>query len=295
MNMHKNKRLLFIGLTTIDIQYFINEHPVPNTKVKCQEPFIFVGGPSANAAITASFLGAKSDFVTCVGENPFTQFILSDFTRHRVALFDRMAGKVFSPIIASVFTNQANGDRTILTHHPKTVDGIEQDLVVDLREYSCILIDGFYPELALPLVQLAKESNVPVVLDGGSWKEHLDQLLPYVDIAICSENFYPKGTSCPHTVIEYLSKAGVGQIAITRGPKPIIWQGKGQCGTIQVEKVETIDTLGAGDVFHGAFLYYLSACHSFEDALRGASAIATFSVQYPGTREWMKSFHINSE
>ena len=77
--------------------------------------------------------------------------------------------------------------------------------------------------------------------------------------------------------------------AITRGEKPILYGENEISAEIPVEKAEAVDTLGAGDIFHGAFCYgYFEKGYSCEEALKFAGKVASESVKYRGPREWMK-------
>ena len=78
--------------------------------------------------------------------------------------------------------------------------------------------------------------GIPVVLDGGSWKPGTDQLLNFVDIAICSADFLPPGCTSEDTVIQYLQSAGVRQIAITHGATPVRFVDTSHSGLIEVPK-----------------------------------------------------------
>jgi len=68
---------------------------------------------------------------------------------------------------------------------------------------------------------VAKANNIPVVIDGGSWKAGFETVLPWVDYAICSANFYPPSCNSATDVFAYLSRAGIPHIAITHGEEPI--------------------------------------------------------------------------
>jgi sugar/nucleoside kinase (ribokinase family) len=126
-------------------------------------------------------------------------------------------------------------------------------------------------------------------MDSGSWKDRMDKLLPFVDIAICSDDYRPPKCRTTNDVFKFLQSQNIRQIAITRGASALRFSDAGKGGSISVEKISPVDTLGAGDIFHGAFCYY--AClptFSFRDALAGAARVASFSCRYPGTRDWMK-------
>ncbi len=88
----------------------------------------------------------------------------------------------------------------------------------------------------------------------------------------------------------YLTRAGVRFIAISRGSKPILTSANGRRAEIAIVPASgAVDTVGAGDVLHGAFCYYLlTAGGDFQSSLQRASALASLSCCYFGTRQWMR-------
>ena len=284
-----NKKILFIGLTTVDIQYFVDEFPLPNQKLKTEPPHIYVGGPAANAAITCSFLNGKADLITCIGENAFSHFIKDDFIQNNICVFDFAENKSFSPIIASIITTIKNSDRSVISHFPAKTE--YDNLAVQefgISDYQLVMTDGFYPAIALPVCRIAHEQGIPVILDGGSWKPGIEEILSFTDVAICSEQFLPPGCNSIIDVIHYLSQKSISNSAITRGEKSIIWSDSKNIHEIEVSKTKSIDSLGAGDIFHGAFTYFYSINGDFQESLTRASTVASYSTRYKGTREWMK-------
>ncbi len=290
-----SKKVLFIGLTTVDIQHFVTVFPSPNQKIKTEPPHVYVGGPAANAAVTFSFLGGKAHFISCVGSNPFTDFILDDLKKNGINLIDFRSSHNFSPVISSVLTTVDSNDRSIVSHFPETIKiKDEETSSVDVNEYDLIFTDGFYPEIAIPICKKAQEKGIPVVYDGGSWKRGAEELLKSVDFAICSDNFSPPGCNNSEEVLKYLKVIGVRNSAITRGEKSIIFSENGSSDAIEIEQVKAKDSLGAGDIFHGSFVWYLENGNDFKNSLVKASKIATYSTKFKGTRSWMNTFSENS-
>ncbi len=291
MEIKKQKKALFIGLTTIDLQYFTNEHPKPNTKVKCAPPLISIGGPATNAAITAAFLGLETTMIGCIGDNAFSGFINQEYNKYGLTFIDSLNQNPHPPMLVSVVTNLLNGDRTVLTQHPCIAE-ILPPHNVDIVNFDLVFTDGFYPELALPLLHEAKKQKIPVYFDGGSWKPRMDEILHYVDVAICSADFFPPEIKTHADIFPYMKEMGVSQTMITRGDKPILWSDGKHINETAVLDTQVVDTLGAGDVFHGAFCYYASQGHSLDVVISASSKIASFSTQYKGAQTWMEFFKV---
>jgi sugar/nucleoside kinase (ribokinase family) len=286
---------LFAGLNTVDLQFVVDKYPGINTKTLVEKNNIFTGGPATNAAITFSSLGGNAALATFIGNHYFTEFVISELKTYNVELYDAGLNKNANPIISSIITSGDTGDRTILTVDPdqfnKNTDnfyGFFGDISEKaLKSSDIVLIDCFYIEGAIIIAREAKKLSIPVVIDGGSWKNGMDNLLDFVDIAICSENFYPPGYKTSKGVFDYLSLKNCEKIAITRGEEPILYKEKNNYGEIHVPEINAVDTLGAGDIFHGAFCFYFLKENNFTEALGKATAVATESCRYIGTREWV--------
>ena len=283
-----NFRALFIGLTTIDIQYFADEFPLPNTKLKLAPPDIMVGGPAANAAVAFAKLNGHATLVSAVGKNQFTQFISDDFQTTNVKLVDLVPEKTSAPVLATVVTSGVNGHRNIFTHAPQTiVPEISAQQLIEMVSPQIILFDGFFPEFGIECAQIAKKKEIPVVLDCGSWKPQHDKLADFADFVICSEDFYPQNAVYSQQVFTYFKRKNVPFCAISRGEKPLLFYANKHFGEIEINQHQITDTLGAGDILHGAFCYFLLQGNTFQKALEKASEMATFSCRFKGTREWL--------
>ncbi len=78
-------------------------------------------------------------------------------------------------------------------------------------------------------------------------------------------------------------------IDINNGEMPIEYISENKRDKLEVTQIETsVDTLGAGDIFHGAFCHYILQ-ENFKNALTAAAKIASYSCQFFGTRQWMQS------
>ena len=280
--------VIFIGLSTIDLVYEVDEFPLTNSKVTARSQDVFVGGPATNAAITCAHLGGKATLVTAVGNHVLAAAIKAEARQHSVSLIDLNPDFTELPVISSVFVNSA-GERNVVSANAArvTVPVAKVDEAA-LSRANLLLVDGHYMQACQAWASAARARRIPAVLDGGSWKEGTADLLPSIDTAICSADFLPPGSSSEDDVINYLKESGVANIAITRGADPITFQSKGASGVIKVPSVEPVDTMGAGDIFHGAFCYFSSSGSGFVEALAEAANIAAESCRFRGTREWMK-------
>jgi sugar/nucleoside kinase (ribokinase family) len=223
-----------------------------------------------------------------VGTHPITHLIKSDLESHGVAIADLNPSSTQPPPVSSIIVTKATGDRAVISLNATKMQISSNQLAAELDSgVDLVLIDGHQMTVGYAIAQLAKDNNIPIVIDGGSWKPGFEKILPLVDYAICSANFYPPGCSTSEDVIAYLAARGIPHIAITQGEKPIQYLSLGKSGQMLVPQINAVDTMGAGDVFHGAFCHYILQ-QNFTDALAAATKIASDSCQFFGTRRWMQ-------
>lgn len=276
---------LFIGLTTIDLLYLFEYFPLENTKNNCPESIMDIGGPATNAAFAFGALGGEATLISLIGKNSFSDFMREKLLKYRIAHIDLNDQADHQPVMASVIINQSNGSRTIAT--TRFAEGVPFNPVrVNPGDYDVICVDGFFAEVALSILQ-KNDRQIPVVFDGGSYKPHTDQLLDYVSHPVFSERF-----SLPNEQLlkHFLLEKEIRHFAVTKGEKPLWVFDNHQTYELPVPVTKAIDTLGAGDIFHGAFAKYIAedGC-DFRSALEKASIIASLSCGYVGVREWVEN------
>ena len=282
------KKGLFVGMLTLDLVYLTASFPSPNQKIAAADYTVSAGGPATNAAVTFSYLGNEAIVLTVAGNHPINGLIRRDLDNYKVAIADLDPSRTEPPPVSSIIVTQTTGDRAVVSLNASKAqvgsDRIPGDI---LQGVDIVLIDGHQIEVGYGISQQAKINNIPIVIDGGSWKPGLENILPMVDYAICSDNFYPPNCHNSEQVFSYLSNVGLPHIAITRGEKPILYLSPTEKGEIKIPQINPIDTLGAGDIFHGAFCHYILQT-TFRETLTAAAKIASHSCQYFGTRRWME-------
>lgn len=286
--------VLFMGLATVDICNYVSSYPGSNSKVRAVEQLIFAGGPAANAAVSCSAAGAKTTLISALGGHPLALLALEDLCQHGVKVIDCQQDKVRVPVLSSITIDLGTGDRSVVYTDSKDrrIDPIYNNYEFTDDNTSLLMLDGHYLKQAIALARIARDAQVPVVLDGGSWKEGLDVLLPEIDYAICSADFFPPGCTDQNEVIDYLHDTGVKNIAISQGGMPLIYSAEGKVGEVDVVSCAVVDTLGAGDILHGTFCASLLR-NDFISSLKEASRIASMSCEYRGTRSWINACYRN--
>ena len=278
---------LFVGLVTLDLVYLATAAPSNNQKIVASDYVVAAGGPSTNAAVTFSHLGNQAKLLGVVGAHPMTQLIRADLGTYGVVIADLDPNQSQPPPVSSIIVTQETGERAVVSINAVNSIASRERIPTDiLQGVDIVLIDGHQMEVGVAIAKLAKALNISVVLDGGSWKPGFERILPFVDYAICSANFYPPSCNSAAEVFAYLSAVGIPHTAITHGENPIQCFTRGKTSALEVPQINAVDTVGAGDIFHGAFCHHILQ-ESFTDALASAARIASHSCQFFGTRRWM--------
>ncbi|NEB04071.1 PfkB family carbohydrate kinase [Streptomyces sp. SID13726] len=290
----RRSRGLFVGLCTLDVIQLVDRVPGSDEKLTAREQVVAAGGPAANAAVAFAHLGGAATLLTAIGSHPLGLAVTADLEAFGVTVVDLAADSVDPPAVSSVLVTASTGDRAVAsTNATGHRLAPPEDLDARVAECDIVEFDGHHMELAIATARSACAAGRRTVLDGGSWKPGTEKLLESVDVAVCSADFRPPGTSTPAEVLGLLADHGVGWSAVSRGGRPLVWAGPDGGGTVEVPSVRVADTLGAGDVLHGALTHLLApqgplTSEDFAEALRGAAEVASRACASFGTRAWMR-------
>nr|WP_078912558.1 PfkB family carbohydrate kinase [Streptomyces sp. NRRL S-646] len=285
---------LFVGLCTLDVIQLVDHAPTPNEKLTAREQVVAAGGPAANAAAAFSHLGGTARLLTAIGSHPLGLGIKEDLSRLGVTVSDLAAESAEPPAVSSILVTASSGDRAVASTNAKGHRlAPPDDLDVLVAACDIAEFDGHHMDLAVAAARLARTAGRPTVFDGGSWKDGTQDLLPFIDVAVCSADFRPPGAGTPTDTLRFLREYGVLWSAVSRGGRSIMWAGPDSSGTVDVPAVRVADTLGAGDVLHGALAHHLAVqgpltSEGFVQSLRGAAEVASRACASFGTRAWMQ-------
>lgn len=276
---------LFVGLSTLDFVWRVQGYPRANSKNVVQQRDVFAGGPAANAAVVFAALGGRARLFTVIGRHPLSLMVRADLDSLGVEVIDATPDRTDFPAMASILVSDPGGDRTVVSTAAQGMPDVGFDQ--ELQGADVLLADGHLLRASLESARLARERGVPTAYDAGTWKDGLEALLPSIDFVVCSEDFRPPGASDHPGVLRYLERLDVQNRAITRGRNPVLWESGGVSGQTPVRRIDAVDTLGAGDFFHGAFAFATARGDGFEEALAFGTEIATRSCLEFGTRSWL--------
>lgn len=275
-----------MGLATLDLVQRVGRRPGVDEKVVAQRSDLAAGGPAAAAAVTFSALGGPATLLSALGTGPIGQLVAADLHSAGVHTVDAWAGGA-DLSISAITVLEATGERSVVSRNPADVlVAVPAGLPALIRDTDVVLLDGHYPDLAVAAARAAHVAGIPVVLDGGSAKPVYGELVPLADAMVCSSAFDGLPEEFDAVAAELLA-AGARLVAMTAGGAPVRWATREAGGAVAVPAVTVRDTLGAGDVLHGAFAY--ARARGITDPERSLSfgvAVASLRVQHAGPRSW---------
>lgn len=295
--------LVCCGLVTLDVLQVVERLPGPDEKIVATDLLVGFGGPAANAAATAVALGVRTRLVTALGLGPIADLVRSGLGDAGIELVDLLDGVPGTPGVSTVLVTRATGQRAVVSVNATGSGDLStraRELADDaLTGASVLLLDGHHLGAAVVLAGWARSAGVTVVLDGGSWKPGLAELLALVDHAVLSADFLlPDGLLLPaglllldgRAALEAVAALGPRLVARSAGAGPVRYLlPDGVRGAVEPPPVppdEIVDTLGAGDVLHGAYCAELARGAGEVEALGRAVATATVSIRHRGARSW---------
>jgi sugar/nucleoside kinase (ribokinase family) len=285
---------VFVGLATLDVIHRIAKAPEVNQKITSSAQFVAAGGPAANAAVTFAALGGDAILVTALGDDPVAELIRADLAAYGVRVVDASAGTTRAVPVSAVSVVESTGDRSVVSLDAVNSDapppGGLGDLVADA---DVVLVDGHHPLIARAAVRHAAAGATTLVVDAGRWKPVMSDIVPYATDVVCSNDFRMPGADNPESTAAALVRSGVRTVVSTHGGDPVDWWSNGESGSVPVEPVVVVDTLGAGDAFHGAYSYFATQLESsVSERIDRSARVAALRCSVVGPRAWLSELPI---
>ena len=283
----RRKRVLGVGVACLDLIWEVSSFPSEDSKTKANCLLTQGGGPAATALVTLARLGLSAAYFGTVGDDPAGVAIIDGLSSAGVETGLIRVLRGASSQIAAVLVSRDTGRRTVVWH-PGTAPPPEHTELTDEDLLSCgfLHLDGHHPEAALPLARRARHLGVPVSLDAGSNYAWMRDLVPLADVLIGSERFARDytGQRDPEAMAACLARQGPGIAGVTLGAGGGVIEAGGDRFTYPALPVQAVDTNGAGDVYHGAFLAALALGATPRAAAIFASATAALKCTALGGR-----------
>ena len=279
---------LFVGLATLDVIHRIAQAPAANQKVTSTAQFVAAGGPAANAAVTFAALGGDAILVTALGDDPVADLIRADLAAYRVRVVDAAAGTRRAVPVSAVAVVESTGDRSVVSLDAVNSDAAPPDDLDDLvAGTDVVLVDGHHPLIARAAAHAAAARSAPLVVDAGRWKPAMADVIPHATDVVCSNDFRTPDTDDAASTAAALVGSGVRTVVTTHGGEPVEWWSAGHSGSVPVEAVAVVDTLGAGDAFHGAYAYFAVQTDDVAERVDRSARVAALRCSVVGPRAWL--------
>jgi sugar/nucleoside kinase (ribokinase family) len=282
--MTHTKRVLGIGTPTVDRLIKVPGPPGFGSGTLVQNLGQQGGGPVPTALVAARRLGVEAALATRLGDDEVGRQIEAGLASERIDL--RMVQKSRSSRSASsTILVDAQGERAILYDPGENTDPEITDALLDaVRDVDGVLLDRC-TAASIAVAKASRDSGAVMQLDAGGYDDRVMELAPYCDIVIGSAYHAEARGSSPGDAIDELLALGVNAVVMTLGPNGAVGrQRDSEEITIPAYPVEAVDTTGAGDVYHGAFLAAWLSSHSLLGSMRLAAVVAALKCQQPGGR-----------
>ncbi len=273
-------RILCAGIIVLDEVFRVAEFPQPDGKVQATGFFVVNGGCAANAAVAVARLGGRAALAGPLGgpagEDDNGDRVLAALRRENVDCTHCQRIDGMATALSAIFIN-ALGDRMIVTYRDERVAGAAPDSPAQaVAAADVVLADNRYPDFVQPICAAARRRNVPVVLDGDRPTVENDPLFRLASHVIFSSECL-RATTGVADLGEGLARIALltdAFLAVSNGPNAIVYLEDGAPRYLPVFTINAVDTLGAGDTFHGGFALALAEGCSETVAMRFGAAAA---------------------
>lgn len=279
-----------IGQCAFDNLFIIDGFPAPDTKKEISESATAGGGPVATALVSLSRLGVACSFHGIIGDDEAGTRIADSIRSEKVDVSGLLIRPGSSSQVAYIAVEKESGKRTIFWKRPSAEPLKPHELSDDfLDDTDFLLLDGLMAETSLYAARKAHERNIPVMLDAGRVREGMIELARLCDYVVCSEEFAAElagsEKSCDiEKAVMKMKPFNAKAFTITLGDRGSITISGNDVFQIPAFKIDVIDTTGAGDVFHGGYIYGLLQKWDIKEVVRFASAFAALKCRKLGGR-----------
>lgn len=281
-------KAICIGHSTYDITLPVEDFPIENKKTRIKDNVECGGGPASNAAYLLSKWGVDTIIGSALGDDYYADKIIGEFKK--VGADTRYLEKHNEHFTSSsyIIANQKTGSRTVITSKDEPIKQLNKKII---EKADIVLVDGEHPLTALETLE--NNPNAISILDAGRLNDYTKQIGKKVTYLICSKDFAKEFSKinidtnnindlkdCYHKLNDYFNT----NIIITLEESGSFTKILDEYKIISTIKVKSIDTTGAGDIYHGAFAYFIGNNYKIEDTIKYASITAALSTTKLGSR-----------
>jgi sulfofructose kinase len=294
LSLQKNRpfEVVGMGLNSVDFLSLVSRYPESNSKTEILRFERSGGGQVATAMVALSRWGIKTRYIGKVGSDELGQISLESLQQEGVDVSSVTTEPDTPTQLGNIIVEATSGDRTILWRRDKRLMFREGEL---RREAVCsgklIHLDGHDIRSAIQCARWAKEEGIPTVIDIDKVEALTPELMRSINFVVTSSRFPSlfTGISDREKALVELQRHTRGFLCTTLGPEGAMALVDGEILYAHGFQVDVVDTTGAGDVFHGGFIYGLLQNWEVPEILRFANAVAALKCRDLGGRRGIPS------
>ncbi len=272
--------ILCTGIIVLDEVFMVERFPEADGKTQAQAFFAVNGGCAANAAVAIARLGGRAALCGPLGGPPGEDSngdrVLAALAREGVDCTGCVRNAGLASPLSAIFIN-ARGDRTIVTYRDERIaTALPPAPERVVAAVDAVLADNRFPGFVRPICTAARARGITVVLDADRPTDMAEDLFQIATHVVFSSECL-RATTGQHDLAAGLTRMAdvTGAfLAVTNGPDDVLWHEGARLRRSPVFAVKAVDTLGAGDVFHGAFTLALAEGCDVAAAMRFGAAAA---------------------
>lgn len=277
-----------VGLNAVDHLCTVPAFPTFNSKMQMTAYACQPGGQVATAMVALQRWGCRTAYIGSFGDGIIGQLSRRSLEEEGVDLTAAVQRRGVANQMAVILVDQASGERTVLMHRPASLALAPDELRRDVVTAGRVLhLDGYDLDAALAAAAWAHEAGMPVVVDLDTRSGSVERLVAVSDAVIVSQEFAEQftGAADPDVAIGPLAAATrAAVVAITLGAAGVVARAGAATIRLPAYRVRSVDSTGAGDVFHAGFIYGMLADWPLERTLRFANAAAALKCTQVGGR-----------
>ena len=287
-------KIVGIGANVFDTLYTVDTYPTEDTKMRANSVKECGGGPCGTGLVAASKLGADCGFIGNYTDDSAGEFLKNDFKKYGVDTSYMTLKSGYSTFCSVLWLAADTASRTCVFYRgnvPPTE--IDEKAEKAIAEAEILMVDGNDMDAAIEGAKVANANGTKVLYDAGGLYEGVENLLPYADILIPSEEFaigHTKTNTAEEAAKILYEKYSPEIVVITQGKKGgIIYDGN-TVESYPAFLVDAVDSNGSGDVFHGAFAFALTNNMDYKKACVFSSAVSALKCTKVGAREGVPTY-----
>ncbi|NNK79349.1 MAG: sugar kinase [Litoreibacter sp.] len=277
-------RALVVGSAVLDFVYQMDRLPQKAEKYRADGMDVIGGGCAANASVAICRLDGQATLLARLGRDEIADLITADLAREGVNLSILETTEDSRSAVSSIYIDAA-GERQIMSYRGSGLARVPRVEVLDSVDADVVLADTRWPEATLLAFALARRLGVPAVLDGEApVQQDLAKAASHLVFSEQGLMDLAGGKDLP-TALKQAARQFPGWVGVTLGAEGVAWVEGGELRHLPGHDVPVRDTLGAGDVWHGAFALSLGEGANESSAARFANAAAALKCTEHGGRK----------